>query len=51
MAIIAYQRKMEQTPDGLITGDLMASLQQSGQSVMARLEMEDAFTDLAAGLQ
>lgn len=51
MAIIAYQRKMEQTPDGLITGDLMASLQQSGKSVMARLEMEDAFTNLAAGLQ
>lgn len=50
-AIIAYQRKMELTPDGLITGELVASLQESGKSTVARLEEEDAFFDLASGLQ
>lgn len=49
-AIIAYQRKMEMKPDGLITGDLVASLRESGKAKVARLEMEDAFTDLALGL-
>ncbi len=49
-AIVAYQRKMEMKPDGLITGDLVASLRASGKATVARLEMEDAFTDLALGL-
>lgn len=50
-AILAYQRKMELTPDGLITGELVASLQESGKATVARLEMEDAFFDLGTGLQ
>ncbi len=49
-AIIAFQREMEFTPDGLISSDLVASLQENGTSTVARLEMEDAFTDLALGL-
>ena len=49
-AIIAYQRTMELTPDGLITGELVASLQESGKSTVALLEKEDAFFDLASGL-
>ena len=49
-AIIAYQRQMEMKPDGLITGDLVASLRESGKATVARLEMEDAFSDLALGL-
>ncbi len=49
-AIIAYQRKMELPPDGLITGELVTSLQESGKATVARLEMEDAFSDLALGL-
>ena len=50
-AIIAYQRKLELTPDGLITGELLASLQESGKSRVARLEEDNAFIDLAMGLQ
>ena len=42
---------MELTPDGLITGELVASLQESGKSTVARLEEEDAFFGLASGLQ
>ena len=50
-AIIAYQRKLELTPDGLITGELLASLQESRKSRVARLEEDNAFIDLAMGLQ
>lgn len=50
-AIIAYQRKMELTPDGLITNELVASLHEKGTSTFALLSSEDAFSDLALGLQ
>ncbi len=50
-AILAYQRKMELTPDGLITEELVASLQESGKSTVARLETDDESLALEIGLQ
>lgn len=50
-AIIAFQRRMEMTPDGLITSDLVASLQENGKATLALLEQEDKFADLGSGLQ
>ena len=50
-AIMAYQRKMELTPDGLITNELVASLHENGKSTFALLSSDDAFADLALGLQ
>ncbi len=50
-AIIAYQRKMELTPDGLITNELVASLHENGESTFALLNSEGAFSDLGLGLE